>query len=192
MQLRGSVVRLGAGLLAGEGHKVVSSRVGRVKQGANSKLSIDNTQKRVSHTYQSRLPYYRDRQCGDSEADGQTLDMCGLCTVHPCSRGSSYRYSDGATCGELQARHRRARGQRQCNHTLPQYQLSPWSGIAHIWLLRLCRLCQLATLPALAFEGATKRNKPNLAVSHNHTINVPPSDTEFVTRLSQASHSLRV
>ncbi len=26
---------------------------------------------------------------------------------------------------------------------------------------------QLATLPALAFEGATKRNKPNLAVRHS-------------------------
>ena len=47
LQLRGTVVRLGAGLLVGDDQKVVATRVGRVKQGANSKLSIDNGQKRV-------------------------------------------------------------------------------------------------------------------------------------------------
>ena len=40
-------MRLGAGLLASDGHKVVASRAGRVKQGAHSKLTIDNAQKRV-------------------------------------------------------------------------------------------------------------------------------------------------
>ena len=32
---------------------------------------------------------------------------------------------------------------------------------------------ELATLPALAFEGATKRNKPNIAVRHLITTTLP-------------------
>ena len=50
LSLRGSVVRLGPGLLQ-SGQQVVASRAGRLKQGSNAKLWVDNAQKRVTaHT----------------------------------------------------------------------------------------------------------------------------------------------
>ena len=88
LQLRGTVVRLGAGLLASEGHKVVASRAGRVKQGANSKLSIDNSQKRVSTAAAilTRAPLA-------GWLFTQMHGMCASLTVHSCSRGSRHRHS---------------------------------------------------------------------------------------------------
>ena len=49
LSLRGSIVRLGPGLLQ-SGHSVVASRAGRVKQGSHAKLWIDNPMKRVTPT----------------------------------------------------------------------------------------------------------------------------------------------
>ena len=137
LSLRGSVVRLGPGLLQ-SGSNVVASRAGRIKQGANAKLWVDNVQKRVSSTHlPPHRPHHRPPFHHLLSHSSSTL----LFSLPPFPPFPQYLpASEDPVIGVVAERHSE------------NYKVDVGGP-------------ELVNLPALAFEGATKRNKPNIPVS---------------------------
>ena len=124
LSLRGSVVRLGSGLLQ-SGSNVVASRAGRIQHGANARLSVDNVQKRVrAHTHPPLQP----------------VTLYPHPSLLPPPSPQYLPAAEDLVIGLV------------CEKHSESYKVDIGGP-------------ELATLPALAFEGATKRNKPNIPVS---------------------------